>query len=221
MEKIISRAFTFLNNRGFDWSICGGVAIDIFLGKQNRIHKDVDVAVFWEDRISIIELMLSSGWRVFQACGGGVVDELHGKQDVPFEKRNLFCFTPNEGRIKLESIGDERYRFGLEKLEQSDFTYVEFLFNERDIRDFYLPGETKIKRELNKAILSSSDKIPYLAPEIVLFYKSSYLDGSDAVDHNRDFDVSLPCFNSEQKRWLRESLEREYPNGHPWLQRLN
>ncbi|MFC0395690.1 nucleotidyltransferase domain-containing protein [Paenibacillus mendelii] len=36
----VSRAFTFLNNRGFDWSICGGVAIDIFLGKQNRIHKD-------------------------------------------------------------------------------------------------------------------------------------------------------------------------------------
>ncbi|WP_411268198.1 nucleotidyltransferase domain-containing protein [Paenibacillus sp. PL91] len=36
----VSGAFTFLNNRGFDWSICGGVAIDIFLGKQNRIHKD-------------------------------------------------------------------------------------------------------------------------------------------------------------------------------------
>ncbi|WP_240421957.1 nucleotidyltransferase domain-containing protein [Paenibacillus periandrae] len=221
MEKIIKQACTLLNDRGFDWSICGGTAIDLFLGRQTRTHKDLDVAVFWEDRNSIIELMLSSGWRVLQACGGGVVQELNRKQDEPFEKRNLFCFTANEDRVELEPIGRERYRFGFEKLEQNDFTYVEFLFNERGNGQFHLPGETNIKRELNKAILSSSDKLSYLAPELVLFYKSSYLEGTDAADHNQDFDVSLPYFNPEQKQWLREALEKEYPNGHVWLQRLN
>jgi predicted nucleotidyltransferase len=75
MEQIISQASSFLNNRGFDWSICGGAAIDIFLGRQTRTHKDLDIAVFWEDRNVIIELMLRSDWRVFQACGGGVVQE--------------------------------------------------------------------------------------------------------------------------------------------------
>jgi hypothetical protein len=223
VEKLISQACTFLKDRGFDWSICGGGAIDLFLGRQTRIHKDLDIAVYWEDRSSIIEMMLSLDWRVFQACGGGVVQELNRKQDVPFEKRNLFCFSANEDRVKLELIGHERerYRFGLEKLEQKDFTYVEFLFNERDKEQIYLPGKTDIKRELNKAIFSSSDEVPYLAPEIVLFYKSSYLEGTDAADHNQDFDVSLPCFNAEQKQWLRGALEREYPDGHAWLQRLN
>ncbi len=220
MERIISQASVFLNNRGFDWSICGGAAIDIFLGRQTRIHKDLDIAVFWEDRNAIIELMLRSDWRVFQACGGGVVQELNRKQDEPYEKRNLFCFTANEDRVKLEPIGHDRYRFGLESLEQRDFTYVEFLFNTRDNGQFHLPGENKIKCELNKAILSSFEKLPYLAPEIVLFYKSSYLEGTYADDHNHDFDISLPYFNTEQKQWLRAALEGEYPDGHVWLQRL-
>ncbi|WP_454191070.1 nucleotidyltransferase domain-containing protein [Paenibacillus sp. Marseille-Q7038] len=88
MEKIISQACSFLSDCGFDWSICGGTAIDIFLCRQTRIHKDLDVAVFWEDRNTIIELMLGFGWRVFEACGGGVVLELSKKQDAPFEKRN-------------------------------------------------------------------------------------------------------------------------------------
>ncbi|WP_028552123.1 nucleotidyltransferase domain-containing protein [Paenibacillus sp. UNC451MF] len=221
MENIISQARTLLNERGLDWSICGGTAIDLFLGRQTRTHKDLDVAVFWEDRNSIIEFMLSSGWRVLQACGGGVVHELNKKQDEPFEKRNLFCFTANENRVILEPLGQERYKFGLEKLEQRDFTYVEFLFNERDTGDFYLPGEKKIKREIYKAILTTSNGVPYLAPEIVLFYKSSYLDGFDAADHYKDFNVSVSYFNLEQKQWLREALEKEYPNGHEWLQRLN
>ncbi|TBL79121.1 nucleotidyltransferase domain-containing protein [Paenibacillus thalictri] len=221
MEKIILKAFTFLCNQGFDWSICGGTAIDLFIGRQTRIHKDLDVAVFWEDRNSIIELMLSSGWRVLQACGGGVVQELKGMQKESFEKRNLFCFNAHEERVRLELIEEERYRFGLEKTEQRDFTYVEFLFNDRHNGELYLPGNSNIKRELNKAILSASDEVPYLAPELVLFYKSSYLNGSDAADHHQDFAVTLPHLNVEQKGWLREALEKQYSKDHAWLKRLN
>jgi hypothetical protein len=218
VESLILQARAFLSDHGFDWYVCGGGAIDVFLGKQTRIHKDLDIAVFWEDRNSIIALMLATGWRVFEACGGGVIHELFDKQQ-PFEKRNLFCFTANENRCRLEPMGGDRYRFGLEKKEQNDFTYVEFLFNQRDYEYFYLPGNASVKRNLNKALLESN-KIPYLAPEIVLFYKSSYLDSSDASDHNHDFDLTLPLLDEEKKEWLRESLEKEYANKHVWLQRL-
>lgn len=51
VETIISHAREFLSNHGFDWYVCGGGAIDVFLGKQTRKHKDLDIAVFWEDRI--------------------------------------------------------------------------------------------------------------------------------------------------------------------------
>ncbi|CAG7652943.1 hypothetical protein PAESOLCIP111_06675 [Paenibacillus solanacearum] len=219
VESLISHARIFLANHGFDWYVCGGGAIDVFLGKQTRIHKDLDIAVFWEDRNSIIALMLAAGWRVFEACGGGVIHELFQVQE-PFEKRNLFCFTSNENRCKLEPIGDEKYRFGLEKKEQKDFTYIEFLFNQRDDEYFYLPGKANLKRRLNKALLKSNG-VPYLAPEVVLFYKSRYLEYSpDTLDHYQDFDLSLSVLDYEQKQWLRESLIKEYANGHEWLKGL-
>ncbi|MEK5645779.1 hypothetical protein BK138_35530 [Paenibacillus rhizosphaerae] len=219
MESIISHALLFLANQGFDWYVCGGGAIDAFLGKQTRIHKDLDIAVFWEDRNSVITLMLAEGWRVFEACGGGIIHELFEVQQSP-EKRNLFCFTLNENRCKLEPIGDDRYRFGFEKKEQKDFTYIEFLFNQRGDEYFYLPGNANLKRKLNKALLKSNG-VPHLAPEVVLFYKSRYLEYSpDTLDHYQDFEVSLPFLDDEQKQWLGQSLKKEYVNGHEWLKRL-
>lgn len=146
MESLISHARVFLANQGFDWYVCGGGAIDAFLGKQTRIHKELDIAVFWEDRNSIVALMLAEGWRVFEACGGGVIHELFEVQQRS-EKRNLFCFTSNENRCKLEPIGDDKYRFSFEKKEQKDFTYIEFLFNQRDDEYFYLPGNANLKRK--------------------------------------------------------------------------
>lgn len=222
VESIILHARAFLADRGFDWYVCGGGAIDVFLGKQTRIHRDLDIAVFWEDRNSIVDFMLSvGGWRVFEACGGGIIHELLDKQQ-PFEKRNLFCFTSNENRCTLESIGNDRYRFGLETKEQRDFTYIEFLFNQRDNEYFYLPLEiATLKRGLNKALLKSNAEVPYLAPEIVLFYKARYLKYSpDKSDHYQDFDLTLPFLDKEQKQWLKESLEKEFGMEHVWLQRL-
>lgn len=163
--------------------------------------------------------MLALGWRVFEACGGGVIHELFDMQDIPFEKRNLFCFTANETRCSLEPIDEDKYRFGFEKKEQHDFTYVEFLFNNRDDEYFYLPSKAKVKRILNKAILKSND-VPFLSPEIVLFYKSSYLDSPDTNDHSQDFNLTLPLLDLEQKQWLREAIEKEHSNEHVWLQRL-
>ncbi|MFD2613169.1 nucleotidyltransferase domain-containing protein [Paenibacillus gansuensis] len=45
---------------------CGGAAIDLFVGRKTRIHKDLDIAVFWEDRNLIVEMMLNSGCECFR-----------------------------------------------------------------------------------------------------------------------------------------------------------
>lgn len=216
IEKLALQVRALLDPGGFDWFVCGGGAIDTFLGNQTRAHKDLDVAVFWDDRNAIIAFMLASGWKVFEACGGGVVHQLFNKQEDPFARRNLFCFTANESRCQLDALGDDRYRFGLEKKEQLELTYVEFLFNKRDEEYLYLPGKTNVKRHLKKALLSSNE-VPHLAPEVVLFYKAGYLDGADARDHHQDFSLILPFLEEEQKQWLKNALEAEYPNGHSWL----
>lgn len=126
MQGIISRAKEFFSHATFDWSICGGGAIEIYVDKETRSHKDLDIAVYWEDRQTIIGYMLNAGWRVFEACGGGIIHEL--LTAASFERRNLFCFTDKETRCHLEPIGDNRYRFTFTNEKQHAFNYVEFLF---------------------------------------------------------------------------------------------
>ncbi|WP_165972406.1 nucleotidyltransferase domain-containing protein [Paenibacillus piri] len=127
MESLISQARIFFDNRGFIWSVCGGRAIDLFLGKQTRVHKDLDIAVFWEDRNSIIALMLAKGWKVFEACGGGVIRELFDKQEIPFDNRNLFCFTANENRCRLDEEQKQWLRESLEKEYYNDHVWLQRL----------------------------------------------------------------------------------------------
>jgi hypothetical protein len=163
--------------------------------------------------------MIDSGWRVFEACGGGKIHELFDIPITTYEKRNLFCFSTKETRCHLEPIGDDIYRFVLEKKEQTDFSYVELLFNQRDDNYFYFSGNSSIKRPLINSILQG-DGVPFLSPEIVLLYKSNYLNSSDARDHNHDFKVTLPLLNSEQKQWLKEALKVVHSNNHNWLLNL-
>lgn len=47
-----------MDESGADWALCGDSAIDLFAGKQTRLHKDIDVAVFWEDRERLIRYFL-------------------------------------------------------------------------------------------------------------------------------------------------------------------
>ncbi|MBH0168313.1 hypothetical protein [Fictibacillus sp. 18YEL24] len=36
-----------------------------------------------------------------------------------------------------------------------------------------------------------------------------------------DLENVLPTLNDDCREWLRDSLTIQYPNGHPWIQRIN
>jgi hypothetical protein len=217
LQDIISKAKILFDNAGFEWSICGGGAIDMYIGQETRTHKDLDIAVYWEDRNTIITFMLNAGWRVFEACGGGEIHELF--TNISLMKRNLFCFTSRETRCHLELIEDNKYRFTFANQEQNDFNYVEFLFNLRDNDYFYYSGNSNIKRSVDKSI-TIRNGFSLLSPEIVLLYKSTYLDGNDSKNHHHDFNLSLSYLDYEQRLWLKKALEVVHLNNHQWLLRL-
>lgn len=228
MNDLIAQVHTFFKNATFDWAFCGGCAIDLFIGEQTRPHLDIDLAVFWEDRNAIIDFMLRSVWRVFEACGGGIIHEL---RDVPHEtlvKRNLFCLPGSNRHFQLKPLGDDAYQFHIDWQEQTRFDYVEFLFNQRDSGFFYYSRNMAIKRVIDKAVLDLN-ALPVLAPEIALLYKSSYYNYLHTVDPHinesisrsrHDFTVTLPALHQEQRQWLTAALVIEYPDGHEWLQSL-
>ena len=59
--ELIMQLNAFMQNMGVDYAICGGHAIDLFLGEKTRPHKDLDVAVYWSDRDKIVQHMLNEG----------------------------------------------------------------------------------------------------------------------------------------------------------------
>jgi len=62
--------------------------------------------------------------------------------------------------------------------------------------------------------VTSSDGIPYLTPEIQLFYKARGLRPKDETD----FAAVLPVLTEAQRHWLADALARVYGE-HPWLSR--
>ncbi|HEY8173085.1 MAG TPA: amino acid transporter, partial [Dehalococcoidia bacterium] len=62
----------------------------------------------------------------------------------------------------------------------------------------------------------TDDRIPYLAPEVALLYKSS---NADYRSNQPDFDVALPLLNAAARSWLAGALDVVSPQ-HPWRVRL-
>ncbi|MBO0992894.1 nucleotidyltransferase domain-containing protein [Bacillus sp. SD088] len=217
--EVISSVRTFLDDANFKWAICGGYAIELFIGKNTRAHMDVDILAFWEDRPNIITFMINKGWRVFEACGGGKVIELFDASGSQM-KRNLFCIPDNNTRCALQPTNEINvYQFSIKTNEQIDLDYIEFLFNQKDENYFYYVNDVSIKRSLDDAFLKK-EGIQYLSPEIVLLYKSTYLNSIDATKHKHDFKTSLPLLSIEQKQWLKRSLQICQPDTHEWISKL-
>ncbi|HBH3022920.1 TPA: hypothetical protein KSG48_003475, partial [Clostridioides difficile] len=82
---------------------------------------------------------------------------------------------------------------------------------------FLFSQNQRIIRDMDKARLITSYNIPYMAPEVVLFCKSIYI---DRVGYQKDFDVTVPLLSQEQRDWLVKALITAYPDGHAWIDQL-
>ena len=204
-----------LKDAPFQWAVCGGYAIDLFLGQTTRIHGDVDVCVFEKDRDAALKYMLDTGWNVYEFRGMGKMRRLHAgiKSDAG---RNLMCVKEGCQLVKFypcEEEGMLYHEFKHVGIEKCD--YIELLFNRTDDGEFVFSVDKGIKREINKAIMYRCGAA-YLAPEIVLLYKAAQPDR----DENRvDFESVYPYMREEQKAWLMQSIEKLYPEGHKWLEK--
>ncbi len=204
----------FLQDASFKYMLCGGYAVDMYLQCKTREHSDIDIGVFWEDREEVIRFMKSNNWSVYEALGGGIVCKLDNLENYDFERRkNLFCIRNKTPRIHLDHIEGNSYTFQMDDCEQSELDYVEFLFNECSNDKFVYYWNSEITRMLNKAIMREG-RIPYLAPELVLLYKSTSSNTGKSIV---DFKAVTEKMNLERKDWLKYALTIAYPHGHSWI----
>lgn len=212
MNELIIATNHFMKNAPISWAICGGFALDLFLGKDTRTHGDIDICVFEKDRDRILRYMLQNAWRVYEFRGCGKVRPLDTGLSSE-SGRNFMCINGECDMVKFypcEDVGLLWYEFfhtGIKELN-----YLEFLFNTMHEDDFVFDKDRGITREISKAILFSQG-VPYLAPEIVLLYKASR---SENAEYQYDFEQAYVYMNDEQKRWFSQSLDVLYPGGHAW-----
>jgi hypothetical protein len=169
------------------WAIAGGWSIDLFLGKVTREHDDIEIAIYRNDQ-SAIQAYLD-GWNF---------TKVHNRKVLPWE-RNEFLALPIH----------ETYA---EKANEK----IEILMNEVDRGYWLYRRDTRVKREIDKAFLTTNSGIPYLSPEIALLYKSKYPRPKDEFDFRNIYHY----MSMEQKQWLQESLKLIYTE-HSWIDMLN
>jgi hypothetical protein len=171
---------------------CGGWAIDLFLNRITRSHKDVDVAILRTDQRLMFDFLRQRGWMLEQAADG----KLYNFQE------DEFLTTP------VHTIW----------CRNADYypDFLEVLLNESEGDQFLFRLDRSIRCPLNQAFVISPSGFPILAPEIALLYKSNSL---PHVGNRMDFQSVLPLLNTQRRQWLTQALYKLSPE-HEWLKNL-
>lgn len=211
MDALIEQTAALLQQADFPWAVCGGWALDLFLGRNVRRHSDIDISVFEADREKIVGFMLRQGWQVYQFLGQGKLRRIvEPAQSEP--GRNLMCLREGCSLVKFYPCEEknvflhEFFHTGIERLD-----YLEFLFGQTDGADYIFRQDIRLPVE--RAILQR-EGCAFLAPELALLYKA---DNADRPEYRIDFEQTLPAMDARQREWLRKGLEKMYPQGHAWL----
>jgi hypothetical protein len=173
------------------WWIAGGWAIDLFLGRQTRPHGDTDVVIRRRDQEVVQEYL--SGWDLHKA---------HQALLNPWPKGEFL--GPGVNDIWCRRTPRSPWCLQVMLLDTVSDSWV----FRRD------PAITGPLETIGRV---TSSGIPFLAPEIQLLYKAK----ANTVEKDEaDFQAVCPLLDSEARDWLRQCLNRRFPGGHPWLDRL-
>jgi Aminoglycoside-2''-adenylyltransferase len=173
------------------WWICGGWALDLFLGRETRRHDDLDVAVLRRDQPTLFRHL--GGWEVRYATPQHTLEPWDGEHLEP-PIHGIWARRSNEANAPWT---------------------CEFLLNEHTDQDWIFRRNEGITRSLDE-VGAEQDGVPFLRPEIVLLYKASEPSPKDEAD----FVAVRPHLSPTATRWLREALEVIEPR-HPWVPKLD
>jgi GrpB-like predicted nucleotidyltransferase (UPF0157 family) len=174
------------------WHFCGGWALDVFLGRVTRVHHDVDVVVSRADQLALQQHMTARGWTLL----------------TPFDGR--LQLWPMHMRLELPRHQAHALRRG---------AFIDFLLADLDGGVWRYRRGPVVIRDADRIGLQSTEGIPFLAPELVLLFKSKNTSGRERSNDQADFEETYATLEPERRAWLRWALTAVEPS-HPWLERL-
>jgi hypothetical protein len=182
------------------WFLCGGWAVDAWLGHQTREHGDVDIAVFQDDQQALYQHL--TGWDLVAhdpAVADDSTEKWNGRQlALPAHiHANIDAMHGVELDIQLNECTDDAWIYR---------------------------REPRIAMQLKQQTGGSAWALPTVPPELVLLYKAhnpdSPLDYSAfRPNDDLDFRTLRPTLTEKQQSWLYAALTLVDP-AHPWLARF-
>ena len=175
----------------FNWYLAGGYAVEQFLGKPTRaVHGDLDIGIFRDEQLAAQAWL--DDWLLYAADPPGALRLWHPNEYLPMGIHDIWGHRP----------GVDAWQFQIMLQEVAGDEW----FSRRD------PAIRGKRRDL----IQVYNGVPCIRIEVQFYYKAKGQRAKDEVD----FDACLPHLSTEAKTWLRDSLERQYPAGHDWLEAL-
>jgi hypothetical protein len=209
IPRDVARVVALMTKFPGQWALCGGWAVDAWLGKVSREHGDVDIAIFEDDQLALRDLL--PGWQMVAHD-----DSWDAKTpiwpNVPIPPAELWM-----GRHV-----DVPGHFHVRSADNFDF---EVNLNNRIGDQWRLNREPLVTLPIDNGIRISRWGVPTVSPELAAYYKlipvrqpNEPLPAMRPKD-NADVEALLPLLLPGQRKWLFESVEKVEPD-HAWLQRL-
>lgn len=175
---------TLMAGSPFRWWVSGGIALEVHFGRSWRDHEDTDIGVLRQDIPSLYEWM--EGWDLAVASGG-VLSTWSGRP-----------LRDGENNLWARRAGDRDWE-------------IDFTIGAGTDDEWVYRRNPSITRPWRTAVLYTGDRLPYLAPDLQLLFKSK---APRAKDHD-DAGRVIPLLGLAERLFL----EAELPDDHPW-QRL-
>jgi hypothetical protein len=173
------------------WWIAGGYAIELAVGQPIRGHVDIDVLILRRDQLAVQQAL--PGWQWEAADPPGTLRPWQPGEQLAIGVHDIWC-RPGPS---------EPWR-------------IQVMLDESSGNDWVSRRDERIRRPITSIGLVTARGIPYLAPEIQLFYKAENGRAKDETD----FAAVLPVLTKPQAQWLSDALSLVYGPAHPWRTRL-
>jgi hypothetical protein len=194
------------------WALCGGWAVDAWLGGVTRDHQDIDVVVFEDDQLAAYDHLRAGGWYLIahdESVGGEVRDLWDGRALVL--PAHIHCARDLDALRTWVPSGRPR----------RGETFLEVMVDERSGDDWVLSAEPRLAVPVRDSHRASPWGIPTVVPEVLLFYKATaYFDDDTMASRNpkddSDFRALAARLGPAERAWLRDAIATLHP-GHAWL----
>lgn len=195
-----------------NWFLIGGWALDLFVGKKLREHKDIEISI-WRDEAHLL----------FEYFKTNSVELVTGNSRYQYIKST--SEIDNRGHLIIRDIQQSNVKINLEI----------FITDRRD-NLWIFRKQSSLRFSIEEVIFEYAQGVKYLAPHFILLYKAWFFPHLEVIIKDlpiteknyilkcwetdcHDFQKIWPLLNLNQKKVLQHLLQTHTP-GIPWLKTM-